>query len=169
MSRSWFVKSAVIAGLLLGGVGLLMAAIRTIVRCCGPAETGTLMRDLDSLRETETSLINHVRVLAREIGKGDVFQPEKLRKAPDYITTAWKEIGYQVNSQLFTVRGVECANLEAVSSGGEAVEDLVKVEAYYDSAIHCSGANDNATGVVALLEISTRRLARTGKRSLYES
>jgi hypothetical protein len=53
----------------------------------------------------------HVRTLADEIGPRDVFVPDKLNAAADYIRSSWEKIGYEVNAQAFSTQGVLCQNL----------------------------------------------------------
>ena len=67
----------------------------------------------------------HVTSLAEEIGERNVFNSEALRRAATYIEAEWDALGY----------------------GVERLE-------YDVSVVGSPGANDNASGVAALLEIS---------------
>jgi len=99
------------------------------------------------------ALRQHVRVLAGEIGERNVFRPTALRSAAEYITAAWQVQGHDVAAQRYTVRGIECANLEVSVSGTMPGGGVLLVGAHYDTVRGSPGADDNASGVAALLEI----------------
>lgn len=100
------------------------------------------------------SLARHVQTLASEIGERNVFRPEALTAAADYITAQWQAQGYQVAPQVYKARGVVSANLEVARRGVVRPEEIILVGAHYDSVAGSPGANDNASGVAVLLEIS---------------
>lgn len=100
------------------------------------------------------ALARHVQTLAGEIGERNVFRPEALAAAADYITAQWQAQGYQVVPQVYKARGVASANLEVTRRGVVRPEEIILVGAHYDSVAGSPGANDNASGVAALLEIS---------------
>jgi Zn-dependent M28 family amino/carboxypeptidase len=109
---------------------------------------------------TVDRLKEHVYTLAAEIGERNVFRPKGLEEAEKYIIRTWREQGYVVNRQTYMTHGVECANLEVTCSGSSESDEIIVIGAHYDSVIECPGANDNGTGVAALLEIS-RLFARS--------
>jgi Zn-dependent M28 family amino/carboxypeptidase len=98
----------------------------------------------------------HVEMLAGTIGERNVFRPEGLAAARRYIEKTWLEQGYQVGAQEYDVRGVCCANLEASRAGRLRAAEIILLGAHYDSVRACPGANDNGSGVAALLEIARR-------------
>jgi Zn-dependent M28 family amino/carboxypeptidase len=106
----------------------------------------------DAARLAE-ALRQHVEVLAGEIGERNVFRPGALRKAMNYISGAWQNQSHEVTVQRYTVRGVECANLEITVAGTGAGGGLLLVGAHYDTVRGSPGADDNASGVAALIEI----------------
>lgn len=93
----------------------------------------------------------HVQALAGDIGERNVFNPAKLRAAADYIEGEWRRQGYDVSRQSYSVFSTACDNLEVSSGAGGPV---IVVGAHYDSVAGSPGANDNASGVAALLELS---------------
>lgn len=99
-------------------------------------------------------LRNHVYTLASDIGERNVFQSESLHAAEKYITLTWQRQGYSVTRQTYEVRGVQCANLFITRCGSFASNEMILIGAHYDSVIGCPGANDNGSGVAALLELS---------------
>jgi hypothetical protein len=96
----------------------------------------------------------HVQLLAGDIGERNVFHPVALKDAALYIESEWSRQGYAVRRQVYKASGVQCANLEVISNGGLRQSEILLIGAHYDSVIGSPGANDNASGVAALLEIS---------------
>ena len=96
----------------------------------------------------------HVERLAGTIGERNVFVPEALRRAAAYIEDVWDALGYAVERLEYDVSGIRCANLVATLKGGACQSEILLLGAHYDSVIGSPGANDNASGVAALLEIS---------------
>jgi Zn-dependent M28 family amino/carboxypeptidase len=74
----------------------------------------------------------------------------------DLCATRLEELGYQV-ARVSYGSGV---NVVGRRAGGERPDDVVLVSAHYDSTRDCAGADDNATGVAATLELA-RMLAGT--------
>ena len=99
-------------------------------------------------------LCGHVERLAGEIGERNVFRPEALGAAMSTIEAAWHAQGYIVTPQWYETHGVRCANLEVTREGADRPAEILLLGAHYDSVAGSPGANDNASGVAALLEIS---------------
>lgn len=121
------------------------------------------------METTETNSIQRlkedVRQLAGVIGERNVFRPEALHAAAAYIENAWRNQGYAVERQTYTAAGVPSANLEISIPGSHRPGEILLIGAHYDSVRGSPGADDNASAVAALLEISrffaARRPART--------
>jgi hypothetical protein len=107
-----------------------------------------------ALKMMTERLRRHVEVLASEIGERNVFRPAALRAAADYIRGEWGRQGYQVASQRYDVGGVTSENLEITVRGKTKSNEIILVGAHYDTVQGSPGANDNASGVAAMLEIS---------------
>ena len=99
-------------------------------------------------------LERHVSVLAGEIGERNVFRPDALHAAADYIERQWIAYGCTATRQEYTVCGVPCANIEVEAAGRVQPDELIVLGAHYDTVRHSPGADDNASGVAALLEIA---------------
>jgi Zn-dependent M28 family amino/carboxypeptidase len=106
------------------------------------------------------NLKRHVEELAGRIGERNVWRPAALAAAAGYIRKALEAAGYAVNVQPFASRGLTVNNLEAVLPGQTAADVSIVAGAHYDSVVGTPGANDNASGVAALLELA-RLLAGT--------
>ena len=110
---------------------------------------------MDGEKQTLTyRLQKHVERLAGDIGERNVFAPEALQRAALYIEDEWRTMGYDVERQVYDVSGVPCANLVATRQGTARHNEILLLGAHYDSVIGSPGANDNASGVAAVLEIA---------------
>jgi Zn-dependent M28 family amino/carboxypeptidase len=104
-----------------------------------------------------------VWALSQDIGERNLDRPEALEHAARYVERTLREAGYGPVPQPYQVAGQTVRNIEAVLPG--ETPESVLVGAHYDTAWGTPGANDNATGVAALLEIARnlagRRFPRT--------
>ncbi len=112
------------------------------------------MRRAMNTEATAERLRDHVYRLAETIGERNVYRPQALHAAEDYITQVWRGLGYAVVPQEYTAKGVRSANLEITRTGSIHPNEIILIGAHYDSVIGSPGANDNASGVAALLELS---------------
>jgi Zn-dependent M28 family amino/carboxypeptidase len=83
-----------------------------------------------------------------------VFRPQALHAAQEYIEATWRGQGYEIVTQAYSVNGVRSANLEVTRTGVRYPEQIILIGAHYDSVYGSPGANDNGSGVAALLELS---------------
>jgi hypothetical protein len=103
---------------------------------------------------SETTLRTHVQVLAGEIGERNVWRPHALRAAENYLRRQWEAQGYRVATHEVAYGDDRWANLEASRPGRRTPDEIVVIGAHYDSVFGSPGANDNGSGVAALLELS---------------
>lgn len=98
----------------------------------------------------------HVRALAQPRNSA---HPVAYAEAATYVEDRWRELGYAVVRE--AVRG-KVDNLSADLVGGPGI---VLLGAHYDSCWDAPGADDNASGVAAMLEVARllagRRLSHT--------
>jgi Zn-dependent M28 family amino/carboxypeptidase len=111
-------------------------------------------------------LRRHVVTLATEIGERNVIRPEALSAAADYIRAEWTAMGYRVTSQSYRTHGVLSENLEVCIPGTSRPDQILLIGAHYDSVQGSPGANDNASGIAALLELGRAYVGRGFGRSL---
>jgi len=102
----------------------------------------------------EGRLMDHVRVLGGTIGERNLHRPHALRAAEEYIRQVWSGQGLTVREERYEVAGQQCLNLLVEQKGARQPDKIVLVGAHYDSVFGSPGANDNATGVALLLEMS---------------
>ncbi len=108
----------------------------------------------DSMKASAKRMEQDVRVLATDIGRRNVGRPEGLERTLVYLTQQLKEAGLESTRQTYKVRGVEVANLEAEIKGTTRPDEIVVVGAHYDSVADSPAANDNGSGVAAVLEMA---------------
>ncbi|MGE3167133.1 MAG: M28 family peptidase [Planctomycetota bacterium] len=111
--------------------------------------------------ETVRRLTADVRRLAEEIGERNLDRPEQLAEAEGAITLAFEAAGYRVIREPYRVGEREVANLSVTVAGSVPNAPILLIGAHYDSDIDCPAANDNGTGVAALLELARRFRTRT--------
>jgi Zn-dependent M28 family amino/carboxypeptidase len=115
---------------------------------------------------TPERLRTHIDYLAGTLGERSVRRPEALQAAADYIARSWAEQGYEVVEQTYEAAGVPCRNLEVTRRGRERPDEILLVGAHYDTVAGSPGANDNGSGVAALLEIARTFAVADPARSL---
>jgi Zn-dependent M28 family amino/carboxypeptidase len=108
----------------------------------------------------------HIAMLSEEIGERNLWRDGTLDAAADYIEETLQSMGYAVSSQVYTVQGTSVRNLEAVRGGTSLAEEIVLIGAHYDTVSGSPGANDNASGVAALIEIARLLAANQLARSV---
>lgn len=111
-------------------------------------------------------LNNHIRILSEDIGERSVWEADQLADAADYIESMFSDSGYRPAAQMFEANGVTVRNIEVEIKGKRYPEDIIVVGAHYDSTRGCPGANDNATGVAAVLEIGRMLSGKEPERTV---
>lgn len=117
-----------------------------------------LMAALQSDASLRTELDGIVAELAGGIGERHVGRPRALRQAEEFVRERLAESGFEVRRHPYALDGQEWSNLELEVVGGPRATEILVVGAHYDSVVGSPGANDNATGVAALVALA-RRLA----------
>jgi hypothetical protein len=114
--------------------------------------------DLAIMNDDEQAMMRrlqaHVQTLAGDIGERNMWRPPALKDAAQYIDDQWNRQGYDVKRLTYQISGVSYPNLEITREGDLRRREILLVGAHYDSVMGSPGANDNASGVAALLEIS---------------
>jgi Zn-dependent M28 family amino/carboxypeptidase len=118
-------------------------------------------------------LFDDVQHLAVAIGERNVWCAEKLYAAENFILQRLTDLGFDCIRQEYAAEGVKVRNIEASIRGHSLANEIVVVGAHYDSRCGMKdprstepdhtqpgtpGANDNGSGVAALLEVA-RQLA----------
>ena len=95
-----------------------------------------------------------VERLAGEIGERNVWRYEQLAAAERLIERWLREAGYATARQEYEALGKRFANLEVEIRGRTAPGEVVVVGAHYDTGRGSPGANDNGSGIAALLALA---------------
>lgn len=97
----------------------------------------------------------YVKQLAEIIGKRSVdYAPDSLTAAANFIETTLHGQGYDVHSYEFQVDKITVRNLEVQIPGAKSPEKNLIVGAHYDTFGDAPGADDNSSGVAALLDLA---------------
>ncbi len=105
--------------------------------------------------ELEHQLRADVEMLANTIGERNVSaKPDQLDAAAQFIDHSMNAAGYRPQSLSYNVGGVVCRNIVAEIRGAEHPEEIVILGAHYDSVSGSPGADDNASGVAAMLALA---------------
>ena len=115
------------------------------------------------LDESIRRLQDTVRYLSVEIGQRSYKDHKKLNQVAGYISSRFKEYGYNVDEQPFVYRANTYQNIIANISGLNKTKAMLILGAHYDTVAGSPGADDNASAVAGLLEIA--RLVSKSKAS----
>ena len=111
----------------------------------------TLTADEIALRG---ELATDVQTLAGEIGERNMRRYPQLNAAADFIEDSFSRAGLRTRRESYELNGRTCHNIEAEIPG--ARRQILVVGAHYDSVLGSPGANDNGSGVAALLALARR-------------
>jgi len=112
-----------------------------------PATAGSPPATVD-----EVALEGHVRALAVDFHPRSVDDPAKLEAAGDYVLAQMRAAGATPRIQEVQAGGKTWRNI--LASFGPTEGPLLVIGAHYDSCGDTPGADDNASGVAALLELA---------------
>jgi Peptidase family M28 len=133
-----------------------------------------------------------VQKLAGEIGERNMWHYTQLNAAADFIEDSLSRAGLHPRRDSYEIRGQACHNIEveippqqgatsaeataaeaAVSSGAVASAkaarppaSIILIGAHYDSVFGSPGANDNGSGVAAMLALARRFAGKTTQHTL---
>jgi len=137
-----------------------------MMRMPGRSFRGVLPPLSAAQRALGAALRQDVETLAVEIGARNVWRPAGYRAAADFIENALRQAGLNVTRQTFAANGEPCVNLAAEVPGRTRADELVVVGAHYDAVLGSPAANDNASGVAALLALARTFAGRPAARTL---
>jgi hypothetical protein len=163
-----------IGALLVGGLLLLVGALWWMTTMPG----NSVREPLPALSPPERALVPRleadVRVLAERIGERHLLAGDSLPQAADWIEARMRELGYAPQRHRYTLRGtaakrtagMSADNIVAEVPGTQRPTEIVVVGAHYDTVPGSPGANDNASGVAALLALAEYFAERPQPRTL---
>ena len=124
------------------------------------SKAGPLSPDEVVLRE---ELRANVQKLAGEIGERNMWHYPQLNAAADFIEESFSRAALRTRRDSYEMRGQLCHNIEAEIPGNRP--EIIVIGAHYDSVFGSPGANDNGSGVAAVLALAQRFAARETERS----
>ena len=107
--------------------------------------------DLSPIRH---KLVQHVDHLAGQIGPRILARPESISATINYLESQWQEMGYEVRREKYDSADGPAMNLAVEIPGSKPSSDVVVLGAHYDTVANTPGADDNASAVAVLLEVS---------------
>ncbi len=81
-------------------------------------------------------------------------KPGTLDRSATLIESALRDAGYPVTRLAYSSDAASVVNVEAALAGGAKAREIVVIGAHYDTAAGAPGADDNASGVAAMLAIA---------------
>lgn len=122
----------------------------------------------NNLEQTiEDNLKLHVDRLAGLIGPRYLKRPKSIEATLGYIENQWKAMDYTVQHECYDADGDQATNL-IIESPGHNNERIVLLGAHYDTVPSTPGADDNASAVAVMLEVSRLlKHKKTKKRCRY--
>ncbi len=127
--------------------------------CCFPGRAaGAGDRAPDPARVAR--LQSSVAALAGAIGPRSLERGDSLERAADWIEAACRGLPLPFISYFQEVRGRKCRIIEATLAGDGRLPGVAVLGAHYDTVASTPGANDNASGVAALIELAREFAAR---------
>jgi Iap family predicted aminopeptidase len=114
--------------------------------------------------ELRDELIADVRILGDEIGERNLTRYPQLNAAADFIENSFSRAGLHPRRDTYDLHGRACHNIE-VEIGG-ARSEMLLIGAHYDSVFGSPGANDNGSGVAAMLALARRFTRRSAQHTV---
>jgi Zn-dependent M28 family amino/carboxypeptidase len=135
-------------------LSLLTAGTLYILHMPGETHTGPLPPLTAEEARIRDRLAVHVGMLAGTIGERNLLRYPALLAAAGYIEETLAGQGYRPTDEPFESGGRPVRNIVAERPGRSVPEEIVLVGAHYDTVPGSPGANDNGSGVAALLELA---------------
>jgi Peptidase family M28 len=149
-------------------VALAVAAIIALLWWFGIKMPGKNISKAAPLSPEEVTLREELRDdvqrLAGEIGERNMWHYPQLNAAADFIEDSFARAGLHPRRDSYELRGQACHNIDAEISG--ASPEIILIGAHYDSVFGSPGANDNGSGVAALLALARRFAGKTSHHTL---
>lgn len=138
---------SVVGGMVAVGLGLVL----------GGCAAGSPASGRASAVSTPQRLEGDVRVLSEGFALRNADHREVMEAAGEWVAQRLGAMGYTVGRELVKGGdGSETFNMIAELRGTQKPDEIVVIGAHYDAEVHTPGADDNASGVAALLELAAR-------------
>ena len=105
-----------------------------------------------------------VQKLAGEIGERNMHHYPQLMAAADFIEKSFSSAGLQPRRDTYQLNDLPCHNIETEIHG--ASRQIIVIGAHYDSVLGAPGANDNGSGMAAVLALAHRLAKKQPSQTL---
>ena len=150
------------------GITIAVAAILALPWWLGVKMPGENISKAVPLSPDEITLREELRAdvqkLAGEIGERNMWHYPQLNAAADFIENSFSRAGLHPRRDSYELRGQICHNIETEVPGGRP--EIILIGAHYDSVLGSPGANDNGSGVAALLALARRFAGKASHHTL---
>jgi hypothetical protein len=152
-------------------ITIAVAAILALLWWLGVKMPGKNISNAAALSPDEIALREELRAdvqkLAGDIGERNMWHYPQLNAAADFIENSFSRAGLRPRRDTYEIRGQACHNIETEISG--ASPEIILIGAHYDSVFGSPGANDNGSGVAAMLALARRFANRQPERRLTQT
>ena len=152
-------------------VSIAVAAILALLWWFGIKMPGKNISKAAPLSPDEVTLREELRAdvqkLAGDIGERNMWHYPQLNAAADFIENSFSRAGLRPRRDTYEIRGQACHNIETEIAG--ASPEIILIGAHYDSVFGSPGANDNGSGVAAMLALARRFANRQPERRLTQT
>jgi Peptidase family M28 len=149
-------------------IAIAVAAVLALLWWFGVRMPGKNVLKAAPLSTNEVALREELRAsvqkLAGEIGERNTWHYPQLNAAADFIEDSFSRAGLQTRRDSYDIHGQACHNIEAEIPG--ARPEILLIGAHYDSVFGSPGANDNGSGVAAMLALARRFADKKPKHTL---
>jgi hypothetical protein len=156
--------------LLFSGLRITLAVVTVfaVVWWFGMKMPGKNISAAASLSQEDVDLRGELKAdvekLAGEIGERNMLRYSQLNTAADFIENSFSSAGLQPRRDSYDLHGRACHNIEAEIRG--ARPEILLIGAHYDSVLGAPGANDNGSGVAAMLALARRFAGKPAQHTL---
>jgi len=99
-------------------------------------------------------LYSHVEHLSVRTGSRSIYEYSKLEETKRYVVSCLESFGYTPELQKYSYDGQVFSNVIVSIEGKTHPDEMVIIGAHYDTVFGTPGADDNASAVAMLLEMS---------------
>ena len=148
----WLGRALITAVVAIAAIAVAGAHYFTSVP--GVSYQGTLPPSTDAEKATAARMLGHLRAIGGKPHNIDHY--DELEKSARYIEDQLKVLGYQPVPQVYEVDDRQVRNIEVViePAAANASTGTIVLGAHYDSCEDAPGANDNGSGVAAVIELA---------------
>lgn len=146
--------------------GVLLYAVPSMTVMPGRSHSGPLPVATPAQLALADALRAHVVALTPKGMTRSTYSPRGMAAAATYIRTRLLDAGYTDIRESFVERGARTPNFEVIVPGASRRQEIIVVGAHYDSFQGTPGADDNASGVAAVLELAARFRAAPRARTV---